>query len=295
MLASLLAAGAFALASTARAEQQPTVEWNDDQYRRIRWPEGVASLALVGGAVAIDQLPYPDHVGWRGPILFDDGARDLLRARDPRASHLASVWSDNLFYGMAVAPFVIDNYLVALGVHQSTDVSMQLTLIDLQAFGFAGVITLGTEHLVARARPPFSDCSGLDSTDPRCNLRDDYRSFYAGHPAATFTAAGLTCAHHQHLPLYGGGAADVVPCVVMVGLATTTSMLRIVADRHWSSDVLVGVAVGIGSGYFLPSILHYGMFGTKKVDTTVHTSCCSFTPTPLVFMKGGGLGVAAVF
>src|SRR5207253_5621614 len=51
--------------------------------------------------------------------------------------------------------------------------------------------------------------------------------FYSGHAAATATSAGLTCAHHQHLPLYGGGLADLVPCLVMSGVSIVTGISRI--------------------------------------------------------------------
>ena len=38
----------------------------------------------------------------------------------------------------------------------------------------------------------------------------------------------------------------------------TTGALRIVADQHWASDVLVGAAVGTFSGLAVPYFLHYG-------------------------------------
>jgi membrane-associated phospholipid phosphatase len=65
------------------------------------------------------------------------------------------------------------------------------------------------------------------------------------------------CAHHTHLPLYGGGAGDVLACSTALAGATLSGMSRIVADRHYASDVLAAATVGILSGYLLPELLHY--------------------------------------
>ncbi len=283
--------------SPAHAEQAAKVEWDDTAWRRVHWPEALVSVGLGASIFVIDALPYPDHATWSGPILFDKDSRSFLKG-DERTQHTASTTSDFIFIGMAAWPLVVDNYVVALGVHQNVDVAAQLTLMDMQAFGLAGVFTLGTEHLVGRARPPFSSCGqGLpDSPDAAaCSRGDSFRSFYAGHPAAAFTSAGLTCAHHQNLPLYGGGVPDALACAGMVGLATTTGVLRIVADRHWASDVIVGSAVGAGVGYLLPSLLHYRLFQTKKVDTAMKTSFGYVAPMPIMLEKGGGLGLVGVF
>jgi hypothetical protein len=36
-----------------------------------------------------------------------------------------------------------------------------------------------------------------------------FQSFISGHTLMAFTGAGLICAHHSHLPLYGGGVPVV--------------------------------------------------------------------------------------
>jgi hypothetical protein len=40
-------------------------------------------------------------------------------------------------------------------------------------------------------------------------------------------------------------------------LASATGVLRIVADRHYASDVIVGAVMGLSVGYGLPWLLHY--------------------------------------
>ncbi len=299
--ACMTLAGILACAAPANADQEKTVVWNDN-WPRVHLLEVGAIVGLTIGSVLINGAPYADHARWSGPILFDTPARNLFKGTTRGTQEFAALTSDYLYKGMVLAPYVIDNYIVALGVHQNADVAMQMTLINLQSLGLSGVMTLAAEHAVGRARPYVQDCPpGVDVPDKvgfnHCDRGfTDLQSFYSGHAAATFTMAGLTCVHHQHLPLYGGGAADILACVTMGALATTTGILRLVADRHYASDVLVGTAVGIINGYILPSWLHYG-FGDsrKKVSTVMKTSFGYVAPIPQVYQGGGGLGFAGIF
>ena len=294
-----LAAG-LAQASAAHAQQEPKVEWNPE-WSRVRLVEGGAILALTFASIEINAAPYANHAHWSKPILFDDAARSFFKSDSYDTQKLAAALSDQLYFGMVLAPYVIDNYIVALGVHQNADVALQMTLIDMQSLGLSGVVALGAEHAVGRSRPYVQDCGpGPNAPDKvgynHCDGVGDFQSFMSGHAAATFTMAGLTCAHHQHLPLYGGGFADVMACATMIALASTTGILRMVADRHWASDVMTGTAVGILSGYVLPEWLHYG-FGDsrKRVKTTFQTSFGYIAPVPQMYAGGGGLGVVGVF
>jgi membrane-associated phospholipid phosphatase len=118
--------------------------------------------------------------------------------------------------------------------------------------------------------------------------------FYSGHAAATATMAGLTCAHHQHLPLYGGGFADLAPCLAMIGVSLGAGATRIMADRHWASDVLTGWTVGALSGYVLPSALHYGFGGGRPIGE-MRVGGAHVVPMPLAYLGGAGLGLVGSY
>src|SRR5690606_36190453 len=80
------------------------------------------------------------------------------------------------------------------------------------------------------------------------------------------TGAGLACAHHTHLPLYGGGIADLRACLGAVTLTLTTGALRIASDKHWATDVLTGHLIGFSVGYVLPSLLYYRAFSATPEE-----------------------------
>ena len=275
--------------------QESKVEWNSD-WPRFRLVEGLAIVGLTVGSIVISGAPAHAEANWKGGILFDDAARKFFRGNTAATEETAAKISDNLYKGAVLYPYIVDNFIFALGVHQSADVALEMTLMDMQSLGFAGVLSLGAEHAVGRQRPYASDCRPGVTTvrGAACNPLGDNQSFYSGHAAATFTIAGLMCVHHQHFPIYGGGLPDALACVGMLSVATTTGVLRMVADRHYASDVLTGTFVGLFSGYVLPSLLHYG-FGKTRTKPLLKTTFGGVAPVPQVYEHGGGLGLAGVF
>jgi membrane-associated phospholipid phosphatase len=289
-------------AGHARAADPDRVEWTPG-WPRFRLAEGIDTIALGAAAIAIAaKAEPPSHASWAGGILFDSAVRDGLRSHTLSGQQRAADISTMLFIGGVIVPNVIDLWVVALGVHQSSDVAAQMTLINMQSFAIAGALTLTAEFSVGRARPFVQDCQ-TDGTvrDPSgqpllssCGDTEAYKSFYSGHAAATATMAGLTCAHHQHLPLYGGGFADLAPCLAMIGVSIGTGATRIIADRHWASDVLTGWTIGALSGYVLPSVLHYGFGGGRPIGE-MQVGGAHVVPTPLAYLGGAGFGLVGSY
>lgn len=262
----LFVAALSGLSSSARADSED-VAWNPE------WPRFRATEALVSsvlGAQAMTALllyPVPEP-RWRGGILFDDAVRDSVRLRDRDARESARAVSDPLYYALAVYPFAVDTALVTWGIHGSGDVALEMLAMNAQSYALTGALALTAQKL-GRLRPAGLACRVDPDYSPKCSdERALSESFFSGHAAVAFTSAGLSCAHHQHLPLYGGGAADIAACVVALTAATTEGVLRIATDDHYASDVLLGAFVGLVSGYVLPSWLHYGFRSGDTKETT---------------------------
>jgi membrane-associated phospholipid phosphatase len=63
--------------------------------------------------------------------------------------------------------------------------------------------------------------------------------------------------------------------VTSVTLSAATGVLRMIADRHYASDVIAGGLLGFGFGFGLPMLLHYQpLFAsrTMRVAPQVSTS-----------------------
>jgi len=109
---------------------------------------------------------------------------------------------------------------------------------------------------IGRARPSYQDCQKNFSPEMGCST-SPFASFPSGHINEAFTAAGLSCAHHIFAHVYGSRVADAFACARDGALAVTEGVLRIMGDRHYATDVLVGGAIGFTFGFGMTSVLHY--------------------------------------
>ncbi len=270
-----------------------------DVYWHEEWPRFSTVELLVSISVTARNADLGNHldgphgalVDFQVPVL-DKGVRNLLRGSGPSQRAGAKRISDVGFRMMVLAPYVLDVGLGALVLHHNPDVALQLALIDFEVLTLAGMTQLLGSRLTGRLRPSFYD-TGCPKEG--CNVGDDYRSFLSGHAMATFAAAGLMCVHHEMIPLYGGGAPDTLACAWAITAASLTGTMRIVADEHWTSDVMLGAAAGWSFGYFLPKLLH---FHTKKVAKKMADGSSSsfvWMPTFAGSADGATAGIAATF
>lgn len=259
------------------------LRWNED-WPQFRPVEYVATGVVGIGAIAMYfTIPAQAHPRWIGGILFDDAVRNALRVHS--ASALQAVWklADGLDVTLAVLAVGVDSLAVP-ALRGAPDVSLQLGLMDAEAYALSSAVGIGLYDSVGRARPSYEDCQKTP-TFVGCNVSPT-ASFPSGHTVEGFTAAGVSCANHLHLPLYGSGFWDALACGRDVALATTEGVLRIVGDRHYATDVLTGAAIGFGFGYAVPTLLHYAVpWGGREVSWTIAPSS---GPNP-------GLSVAGVF
>jgi membrane-associated phospholipid phosphatase len=200
------------------------------------------------------------HPQWTGPILFDQGARNLLEFGSRSARRNASTVSDSFMIASIGYSYVVDDLLVTWVGRENPDVAWQMIVINTQAYGLTLALNTLTKRIAGRERPYGEGCRSDPNSDLDCNNSTRYQSFYSGHSAMTATSAGLICAHHTQLQLYKNGVADASACLAGVLLTAATGVLRITSDRHWASDVLTGHLMGYVSGYLLPTLLYYKNF-----------------------------------
>ena len=214
----------------------------------------LTGIFAVGALSADLWMRPPTRSPWRGGALFDDDVRGALRLDSATSRSRAAIASDALELTVLVAMPLLDLSFAA-GRGQASS-GWRMLVIDMELLAATRLLVVVEKNLVGRERPYQRECDG-DDDEADCGTPESRRSFVSGHAALSFAAAGLVCVEHLELDLFGGGAGDTAACVVATAIAGATGVLRIVADRHYATDVLAGAAVGFVSGWVLPYLLHY--------------------------------------
>jgi membrane-associated phospholipid phosphatase len=302
---AVLLSSSSARADTPVEDPTPTptkpeskLEWNET------WPKfRPAEIAFTGGmtlSVAMALFLYPEPKNnWDGPILFDKPVRNVLTIEDRDARNVAASVSDGIYYALAVYP-MLDTLIVAGAVHGKGELTVQMLAINLESYAVGGAIALSAEKS-GRRRPMARECDNDPSYDKKCgNDANLNSSFLSGHTTIGFVGAGLLCAHHLNLPLYGGGAPDTATCVAGMSAAVVGSVLRVMTDNHYATDVILGAGVGVAAGYVMPVLLHYGRRGDVKRQSflphfSIPAAGAHAVVAPTISPTEGGLSLTGAF
>ena len=233
------------------------------RFSRAEWIiTGLAGVATLSAVIA---GPSRERAlrGW-GP---DEEIRDALRLGTLHQRRVIRDVSDAFLTALNAYPFVVDALVVAAWYRRSSDVALQMALINAEAIAITLALQTMTNVVLGRERPYGRDCDGALPSDSRdCDSNGRHYSFFSGHTSQAFVAAALICSHHYHLELYGGGWADAVPCAAGFTAAAATGMMRIMGDMHYFSDVMVGAAVGTLVGLGVPWLFHYRFPRAERVE-----------------------------
>ena len=174
-------------------------------------------------------------------ILYNDNYLDKRIVKFGGITQPALKSADFLQY----SPGAILYAMKALGVEGRSDWPRMITA-DIGSFAIMNLIARPTKHILKRERP-----------DGRA-----FTSYPSGH-----TATALMTAQMLHKE-YGETLSPWIS-VAGYGIAATTGIFRVIANRHWCSDVLGGAAIGIFStelAYELTDIL-FGEQGVRRAIT----------------------------
>jgi hypothetical protein len=247
-----------------------------NEWPEFRTSEGIATITAGLGTLAILMIGPIEQPHWQGPILFDSAVRDTLRVNDPEERKTYRAVGDWTYRLSPILPF-IDVFVVSALGHQDKKLTRNLGGMLAEAYSYSGLMSFVSTQVSARQRP-YSDCSA--------GRECDTQSFYSGHSTIAATGAGLMCANHTRIALYGNPVLDIGVCVLASVNALATAVTRVNADRHYATDVMVGTGFGFAFGYGVPVLLHYS-YGPKEGRTI------AFAPDPNC--GGNCIGVRGTF
>lgn len=229
--------------------------------QNLNWsPITKSEFMLLGAstatAIAANLFMSPSANGFKDRISVDETTRDLFRASSPNIRDMIATTSDVTVFALMAVPTVLEAGLVTGGLKHNKSQMWQMLMIDAESFAVTNAINILTKNIVARERPYGRNCDDPIQKDPHCGTKDQNLSFFSGHTSNAFTAAGLICFAHDGHSILDNEALDDIACFGAMAVATATGAMRIVADKHYFSDVLTGALIGFASGYIMPKILH---------------------------------------
>lgn len=265
LAAALLAFACACVSGAATAQSrtepgEPAPQPQSQSMWRQHWPtfspwEGVATVAAGLGTGALMLMGPPKEAQWEGGILFDDEIRSGLRLDSESGRRKARSLGDLPYFAAPILPMLVDPLIAAWLVRGDGKAALNLELVALEAFSYTGFASFVSTRISRRERPDSSECRRLDPDGQDCEV--DTEAFFSGHTSIAATSAGLVCANHARLPLWGHPVADAAACALSTTAAAFTGVSRIMSDRHYTTDVLAGFGFGFGVGYAVPMLLHY--------------------------------------
>jgi membrane-associated phospholipid phosphatase len=228
------------------AKPEPKGPWYRGRYAKNRIINvsvtGAIGLYLAASA-AFDFEASPATCRWCNPPSFDRAVRRALVWGDTGRANTLSGF-DAYFLGPAVG--------LALLVASDRDASPTRLIDDiLPVLETVVIVELATQiskSAFARQRP---DAHYADAAHPVDPSADNNASFWSGHSVLGFaitSAAGTVC-HFR------GYWTEPYVWSAGIALSLSTEYLRIAADKHYLSDVVVGGLVGIGAGLLVPRLM----------------------------------------
>jgi membrane-associated phospholipid phosphatase len=121
-------------------------------------------------------------------------------------------------------------------------------LLATQAYLTAGAVESVTKFISGRTRPSYypegteaepAFLGPFSKTATSSSGRKVYSSFPSGHTTVAFAAATVFALEYKDKP--------VIP-IIAYSAATAIGLSRIVVNKHWATDVLVGAALGFLTG-----------------------------------------------
>jgi membrane-associated phospholipid phosphatase len=219
-------------APAEQSERDPSV------YRVGKLDLGITALAAAA-AIVPNQFPTqlirtscaaPGSCPESSVNPFDRFAIDLH-------STAAGVTSDVTVALSVAVPALADTLRLGLGPALGEDLTILTETVAVNA-----ALVTGVKYLVQRPLPVTYDrLYGLPSQ------AQGYRSFYSGH---TSTAVAALTASAWTLHFRDGPQSWPWVVTGLVGVSVGTE--RVLAGRHFPSDVLVGAAAGFGVGTLIP-------------------------------------------
>ncbi len=155
-------------------------------------------------------------------------------------------------FGLFPAGALVASYF-ATG-NGSNGAGLRAVVISVESLAIAGTLIQSIKYLAARKRPyvryghAIDGATAAEGSTYDVNNPDSHLSFPSGHTGAT---AALTVSAAMLASLQDSKAAPYLWAGAAVSTVSVAA-LRMMAEKHYFTDVLAGAAIGAGTGALIP-------------------------------------------
>lgn len=258
ILATVLASNAVPVDVPPRPPGAPQLytlafDWTRDGLFTSALTVALAQSALLKRSLGPETCVLCDRTAHGADTLnaADRWGRELLVGRSVRSRRTASDVSD-----------VLNNLVLPLGVVGAeylmvAESAAPLGWLGEDALIIGEAVLLSTftnqavKYSLGRVRP-YAHAAWQRRSQPAGLPVDDHLSFYSGHTSYAFS---LVVATGMVAELRGYARRSLV-WAVGLPLATAVGLLRVAGDKHFLTDVLVGMVAGSAFGVAVPLLFH---------------------------------------
>lgn len=169
--------------------------------------------------------------------LYDNDAKIQKWVQDHKTTTSGNIGDDVTLVGNGALTVPIVGGMYLYGYLADDGKMRKTSLLSVESFVLTGVFVQVLKHATGRHRPDTGD--GPSAWDgPRIHNSGSHMSFPSGHGSSAFSVATVIASEYDNI---------IVPTLAY-GVATITALNRVSHNAHWSSDTLVGSAIGYFTG-----------------------------------------------
>ncbi len=267
----VLVLGVAAVTPARAAEEDHYVKYSME----VSIPITAALLGLAFGAEYYKSHYAQRRCRWCVRLPPDEAVRDALRWNysERKTAHMVSnvILGAIPLMGLAQLAFLHDEIRMPTSGEWNGFGSASMIYAETLAISLA--LNQVSKLIFMRQRPY---ARYMHQNDSDANV-----SFYSGHTSTAFVTAVAAATLND---MKGGSHRALVWSVNLL-MATAVGYLRIAADKHFFTDVVVGGIVGALIGVLVPRLLH-----SKDDDGDASTKIRGpYTPPPRPVMFGVGI------
>jgi len=202
--------------------------WNDSKnwaISPIKWDK--TDWLIFGSVTAATGT----LIAWGDQSVYNYANTLHTKNRDQFFKYIQPLGNTYLFVTMSA--FFVSAVLT------KNNYTFETSLIVAESFSLTGIACQITKMTTGRARPNNEGTTNPHQWDgPFFNGH----SFFSGHTSSVFSVASVIAYRYRD--------TKWIP-ILSYGLATLGGLERIYDNRHWTSDVFFGAAIGTATGIFL--------------------------------------------